>query len=85
MQSFNSTLESFLISFWIKADTIDITHYESVMKTINHDPAGTMFSNEIHRGPSGILNTGIIRSDLRDNNDDYLTIYVDRPDVFDNK
>jgi hypothetical protein len=85
MDTFNSSLESFSISFWIKSDTIDVSKYESIMKTINSDPAGTMFSIEIHRGLSATLNIGVIRLDLRDNNDKYFTIYVDRADVFDNK
>jgi hypothetical protein len=84
MDSFNSSLESFSISFWMKGDTIGIVHYETIMKTINNDPAGTMFSIEIHRGPSSSLNIGVIRLDIRDNNDKYFTIYVDRPDIFDN-
>lgn len=85
MDTFNSSLESFSISFWIKSDTMHVNKYESIMKTINNDPAGTMFSIEIHRGQSATLNIGVIRLDLRDKNDKYFTIYVDRPDIFDNK
>lgn len=85
LEDFNSSLESFSISFWIKSDTNEVDKYESIMKTINSDPAGTMFSIEIHRGLSAALNIGVIRLDLRDNYDKYFTIYVDRPDVFDNK
>jgi hypothetical protein len=84
MASFNSSIESFSISFWMKGDTIGVTHYETLMKIINNDPSGTMFSIEIHRGPSSSLNIGVIRLDIRDNNDKYFTIYVDRPDIFDN-
>lgn len=85
MESFNSSLESFSISFWIKCDTLDLYGYETVMKTINNDPAGTMFSIEIHRGKSASLVIGVIRLDIRDNNDKYFTIYIHRSDVFDNK
>jgi hypothetical protein len=55
------------------------------MKTINNDPAGTMFSIEIHRGQSSSFNIGVIRLDIRDDYDRYFTIYVHRPDVFDNE
>ena len=33
---------------------------------------------------NAVLNLGVIRLDLRDDDDRYFTIYVDRPDVFDN-
>jgi len=85
MESFNSSLESFSVSLWIKSDTLGVTGYETLMKTINNDPAGTMFSIEIHRGKSASLVIGVIRLDIRDNNDKYFTIYVHRPDVFDNE
>jgi hypothetical protein len=84
MESFNSALESFSVSFWIKADTAETVYYETLMKTINNDATGTMFSIEIHRGPSASLDIGVIRLDLRDNNNKYFTIYVHRPNVFDN-
>jgi len=83
MESFNASLESFSVSFWIKADTTDVVGYETLMKTINHEPKGTLFSVEVHRGPSASLDIGVIRLDIRDNNDKYFTIYVHRPDVFD--
>lgn len=85
MESFNVSLESFSISFWIKSDTMSVKGYQTIMKTINNDPAGTMFSIEIHRGKSASLFAGVIRLDIRDNNDKYFTIYVHRSDVFDNK
>jgi hypothetical protein len=63
-------------------DGID-DYVETLMKTINHEPKGTLFSVEVHRGPSASLDIGVIRLDIRDNNDKYFTIYVHRPDVFD--
>ncbi len=83
MDSFNASLESFSLSFWINSDTKDKSKYESVMKTINQEGAGTMFSIEVHRGSFSSLNIGVIRLDIRDNNDTYFTIYVKRPDIFD--
>ena len=84
MVSFNASLESFSVSFWLRADTTDVVGIETLIKTINSEPKGTLFSVEIHRGPSASLDIGVIRLDLRDNNDKYFTIYVHRPDIFNN-
>lgn len=85
MNSFNASLESFSVSFWIRSSTSNVTDYETVMKTINFAPAGTMFSVEVHRGKSGSLVIGVIRLDIRDEDGKYFTIYVTRPDIFDNE
>jgi hypothetical protein len=42
MDSFNSSLKSFSVSFWIKSDTSDVFSYKTIMKTINNDPAGNI-------------------------------------------
>lgn len=85
MKSFGSSLDTFSISFWIKADTLEVTNYESLMRIINIEGAGTMFSIEIHRGPYAIFDIGRIRFDLRDNLGRVFYICVHRPDIFNNE
>ncbi len=73
-----------LTRYLIKADSLRVSKYRTLMKTINNDAAGTMFSIEIHRGASSSLDIGVIRLDIRDDYDRYFTIFVHRPDIFDN-
>jgi hypothetical protein len=85
MKSFGSSLDTFSVSFWIKADTLEVTNYESLMAIINNEGAGTMFSIIIHRGPNTTFDIGRIRFDLRDNLGRVFYICVHRPDIFDNE
>ncbi len=84
MNNLNSSLENFSVSFWIKSDTIEKFYYETVMKTINDAPKGTLFSIEILRGRSASFNPGVVRLDIRDEFDKYFTILIDKPEIFDN-
>jgi hypothetical protein len=84
MNKLNSNLENFSVSFWINSDSLNKFKYETVMKTINNPPKGTVFSIEVHRGRSASFNAGVIRLDIRDEFDKYFTIYIDKPEVFDN-
>jgi hypothetical protein len=54
------------------------------MKTINDAPKGTLLSIEVHRGKSSSFNPGVVRLDIRDEFDRYFTIYIDKPEIFDN-
>ena len=67
---------------------IDIGYMDSLNvnlnKTINDAGAGTVFSIEVNRGASAVFNPGVIRLDLRDESDRYFTIYIDKPEIFDN-
>jgi len=84
MNTLYSNLENFSISFWIKSDSVDKYCYETVMKTINDAPKGTLISIEVHRGKSASFNPGVVRLDIRDEFDEYFTMYIDKPEIFDN-
>jgi hypothetical protein len=85
MEDLNSSLESFSVSFWIKSDSKTTNQYQSIFKTINSAGSGTMLSMEIHRGSSSSYSEGVIRLDIRDDDDHYFVLFANRPEVFDNK
>jgi len=84
MNSLNTNINLFSISFWIKSDTTNVNSYASIIKTINSPQAGTMFSIEINRGTGVDYAPNNIFLSIRDENDKYFTIKDSIPEINDN-
>lgn len=78
---FNSSLDSFSISFWLKHPTPTV--YSSVFKTLNSNPDRTGLGLDFHLQHPATLNTDQINFHLRSSDDQVLEVFANAPVIAD--